>query len=131
MKKNLTKQLKKSLELKKYLKENSIVTVVRLYFYNYAKKADLRNAAGVDTPRFARKVDLPYRTKQCRTKFSSPLENFITFVRRKFLSDEKFCPLIFLISFKHQLVIIYSVKINVINKTLYPEQIYFPISYQI
>ena len=47
------------------------------------------------------------------------------------LSDEKFCPfLIFLVSFKHQLVIIYSVKINVMNKTLYPEQIYFPISYQ-
>ena len=65
------------------------------------------------------------------TKFSSRSENFVTFVRRKILSNEKFCPfLIFLISFKHLLFIIYSVKINVINKMLCPEQIYFPISYQ-
>ena len=65
---------------------------------------------------------LPYRTKQCRAKFFVG-QNFRH--HRKIsalLSDEKFCPfLIFLISFKHQLVIIYSVKINVINKTLYPE----------
>ena len=85
---------------------------------------------------------VPYRTKQCRTKlswdkifrwtkFSSRSENFITFVKQKILCDKKFCPfLIFLISFKHQLVLIYSVKINVIKKALYPEQIYCPISYQ-
>ena len=44
-----------------------------------------------------------YRTKQCRTKFSSektfrwtkfssPSRNFVTFVRRKILSDEKCYP---------------------------------------
>ena len=55
---------------------------------------------------------IPYRTKQCRTKFSSdkifrrtkfssPAKNFVTFVRRKILSNEIFCPFwIFLISFK-------------------------------
>ena len=36
-------------------------------------------------------IEIPYRTKKCRTKFSSPMKNFVTFVRRKFCPTKILC----------------------------------------
>ena len=82
-KRNCKKQIKMSLELKKKSKENTIKrmlngkamiisktkifsktkilrrkSVSRIRFINYATKADLKNATGVYTSQFTKKVDL-------------------------------------------------------------------------